>query len=443
MLKRKIYDSLIKWKNGRRNSSLNEVLSIKGARQVGKTFVVEQFGKTEYSSFIEINFLKNPELKLIFKEGKTFEDIYLKLSMFLPNKKIIPGKTLLFLDEIQVCGDARTSLKFLAASMDVDVITSGSLLGLEYGEDDDINVEIPESIPVGYEKNITMYSLDFEEYLWAKGYSNEQISYLKNYFEKKEKVPFEINTLFEGIFREYMIIGGMPEVVNTFITSNNFEKAFDVQKKILSNYQDDISKHAKGDEKIKVRACYDSVPKQLAKELKKFQYSFVEKKQSSRKYGSSVKWLKDSNLVFACTNVAEPYVPLLANEKEDQFKLYLNDTGLLTQLYGHSTKIAVLNDSIKGNARGAIYENIIAESLVKLGYTLHYYKPDDNHELEFLIEYNDEVLPIEVKSSNSQTVSLNNFIRDFKPSIAYKLISGNVGYSDSKFSIPHYMIMFL
>ncbi|GEM_PF-608237 len=227
-----------------------------------------------------------------------------------------------------------------------------------------------------------------------------------------------------------MVIGGMPEVVASYTKTNDFNEAFRVQKKIISDYQSDISKHAKGEEKTKVRACYDSIHKQLARELKRFQYSFVEKKQTSRKYGGSVKWLIDSELVNACYNVREPYIPLMANEIEGQFKMYINDTGLLTEMYGREAKIGILNNTIKGNARGAVYENVVAESLVKRGYTLHYYKPDDDHELEFLIEKDGTVVPIEVKAGNNPSASLNAFIKDFSPSVAYKLVSGNIGVAE-------------
>lgn len=443
MLKRKTYDILLNWKKMRHEKGFKEVLLIKGARQVGKSYLIESFGKNEYESFIEINFIQRPELKSVFEGSKEPSDIYNKLSLYLPGMKLIPGKTLFFFDEIQNCGGARTALKFLACDLNYDFIASGSLLGLEYGEDGDENVDIPDSIPVGYEMPITMYSLDFEEFLWAYGYKDQQISYLKTFFDNGEKVPDVINDKLESLFRQYMVIGGMPEVVSTYFETNDFNEAIRVQRKIISDYQTDISKHAKGEQKLKVRACYDSVPKQLARELKRFQYSFVEKKQTSRKYGGSVKWLKDSSLVNPCYNVREPYIPLMANEIEEQFKLYINDTGLLTEMYGRETKIAIVNDTIKGNARGAVYENIISELLLKKGYALHYYKPDDDHEIEFLIEKNGEVLPIEVKAGNTSSASLNNFIDDFKPSIAYKLISGNVGFQGCKRTIPHYMVMFI
>lgn len=443
MLRRKIYDQLLLWKVKKHEKGMKECLLIKGARQVGKSYIVEQFGKENYESFVSINFITQPELKKAFEGNKSPERIYSNLSILLPDIKLIPGKTLIFLDEIQNCGDARTAIKFLASDPRYDFIASGSLLGLEYGEDGDEGVEVPESIPVGYESEIIMYPLDFEEYLWAKGYEGKHIDQLREYFDKKEKVPDFINEKMESLFREYIVVGGMPEVVAAFVKSGDFNEAFSIQDKILSDYRNDISKHAKGEEKLKVNACYESIPKQLSKELKRFQYSLVEKKKTSRKYGGSVKWLKDSSLVNACYNISKPEIPLLAYEKEDQFKLYLNDTGLLTELYGRETKVAVFNNIIKGNGKGAIYENVISQILTSKGYKLHYYRPDDNRELEFVIEKGGEVLPIEVKAGNTASTTLNNFIDDFKPSVAYKIIKGNIGLCDNKFTMPHYMAMFL
>lgn len=443
MLRRKAFDELLKWKAEKHAKNLKEVLLIKGARQVGKSFLIEEGFAKEYKSFVKINFIQRPELKKAFQDTRDPATIYSNLSIYLPDMRLVSGNTLFFLDEIQNCGDARTALKFLAADLRFDFIASGSLLGLEHGEDADVNVDVPESIPVGFERSLIMHSLDFEEFLWAKGYSEDHIKQLKTYFDNRVTVPFAVNDKFEKLFREYIVVGGMPEVVNAYVTQNDFNEVIRIQSKIVSDYKDDIAKHAKGEQKLKVKACYESIPKQLAKELKKFQYAFVEKGQTSRKYGGSVKWLKDSSLVNACYNVSEPLIPLLANEKEEQFKLYINDTGLLTAMYGRETKIAILNDAIKGNAKGAIYENVVSELLTKKGYALHYYRPDDNHELEFLIEKNGEVVPIEVKAGNASSVSLNNFIADYFPSMAYKLVKGNIGFKDGKTTIPHYMVMFI
>lgn len=440
MIKRKMYKYLINWKQKKDKSAL----IIKGARQVGKSYLVREFGRNEYESYIEINFLKNPLYKNIFKGDLSAEEIFKRLSAYIPNLKIIPFKTLLFLDEIQVCAEARTAVKFLVEDGSVDVISSGSLLGLSYLEDDDKNVTEPTSLPVGYEEQITMYSLDFEEFLLAKGYNDDAIAYLKDFYISNKEVSKELNDKYLELFREFMIVGGMPEVVQTFIDTNNFQEASKIQGKILADYQDDISKHAKGQEKIKVRQCYDSIPKQLAKEYKKFQYSVVEKGKTSKKYGGSIKWLCDSSLVNKCSNVNEAYIPLLAYEMDDQFKLYLNDTGLLLYLYGPETKLAILNNTLKGNAKGGIYENIISESLLKRGYKLYYYKTQNSSmEIEFVIEKNGEVIPIEVKAGNDSTPSLNSFINKYHPKVSYKFVNGNVGFLDGKKTLPHYMVMFI
>lgn len=440
MIKRKMYKYLINWKQKKDKSAL----IIKGARQVGKSYLVREFGRNEYEGYIEINFLKNPLYKNIFKGDLSAEEIFKRLSAYIPNLKIIPFKTLLFLDEIQVCAEARTAVKFLVEDGSVDVISSGSLLGLSYLEDDDKNVTEPTSLPVGYEEQITMYSLDFEEFLWAKGYNDDAIAYLKDFYISNKEVSKELNDKYLELFREFMIVGGMPEVVQTFIDTNNFQEASKIQGKILADYQDDISKHAKGQEKIKVRQCYDSIPKQLAKEYKKFQYSVVEKGKTSKKYGGSIKWLCDSSLVNKCSNVNEAYIPLLAYEMDEQFKLYLNDTGLLLYLYGPETKLAILNNTLKGNAKGGIYENIISELLLKRGYKLYYYKTQNSSmEIEFVIEKNGEVIPIEVKAGNDSTPSLNSFINKYHPKVSYKFVNGNVGFLDGKKTLPHYMVMFI
>lgn len=443
MLRRKVYSELLKWQEQRRDKNLRKCLLIKGARQVGKSFIVREFGLNEYDSFISIDFFKQPQLKQIFSGDLSSEEIFKRITANIPEAKLIQGSTLIFLDEIQRCGNARTALKFLAEDMRYDVIASGSLLGLAYGDDADSEVEEPASIPVGYESQITMYSLDFEEFLWAYGYDDATIASLGEYFGTDNQIPESIHSKFEAIFREYMVVGGMPEVVADFSVNKDFTRVNELQQNILAQYQDDISKHAKGKEKQLVRMCYDAIPRQLAKELKKFQYSTVEKGQTRRKFEGSIKWLKDSSLVNACYNVSEPQIPLMANARDDQFKLYINDTGLLTCLYGFETKKAILNNTIKGNARGGVYENIISECLVKRGYKLYYYKPDESREIEFLIEKNGEVVPIEVKAGNNVSVSLNRFIDDFLPSVAYKFIANRNGKVGIKETMPHYMIMFM
>ncbi len=439
MLKRKMYDVLLAWKK----EGKKECLLVKGARQVGKTYLIREFAKNEYESFVEINFHEQKSLKVIFDGDKTAEEIYKRITANIPGVKLIPGKTLVFLDEIQKCANARTALKFLAEDGRFDVIASGSLLGLSYGKDDDNEIEPVESIPVGYEKSVMMYSMDFEEFLWAYGYEDETIAYLKGFYKAKEKIPFEICEKFETLLREFLVVGGMPEVVASFAEFKDFTKVQEIQDKILAAYADDISQHAKGVEKVKVRKCYDSIPRQLARENKKFKYSELEHKATARKFGDSVQWLRDANMAYMCYNTTIPTLPLKAYEKENEFKLYIADTGLLLALFGFATKQALLNGTLKGFAKGGIYENFVAETLVKNGYTLHYYKQGDSSELEFVIEKDGEVIPIEVKAGNSPTKSLDSFIEEFTPSIAIKLVGGNVGIADKKFTIPHFLAMFI
>ena len=445
MLKRKLYAELLEWKNSRRNGGTgsHECMLVKGARQVGKTYLIREFGRKEYDSFIEINFLEHSEWKYIFEGDRSSETIFKRISAGIPGVKLIPGHTLLFLDEIQKCANARTALKFLAQDERFDVIASGSLLGLRYGQDDDREVEEVESIPVGYERTVMMYPLDFEEFLWAYGYGGDTIDYLRELYRNRSVIPAEIHEKYEELIREYIVVGGMPEVVASFAEHKDFTKVQEIQDKILSSYSDDIAQHARGSEKVKVRNCYDSIPRQLARENKKFKYSEVEHKATSRKYGDSIQWLRDANMVYLCPNTNNPILPLKAYEKENEFKVYFNDTGLLMALYGFTTKQALLRGTLTGFAKGGIYENLIAVMLTEKGYRICYYKPDESTEIEFLLEKDGEVIPVEVKAGNNASKSLNSFIDKFLPTIAYKIIGGNLGMAEKKLSLPHYMAMFL
>ena len=327
-------------------------------------------------------------------------------------------------------------MKFLAIDNRFDVIASGSLLGISYRE--------VTSIPVGYETQMEMYSLDFEEYLWAIGYEKESIELLKGYFEKREKVPDAVHETMMKHLREYMTIGGMPAVVNRYLEGKHFGEVQEEQQKILDSYFDDISKYASKTEKPKVKNCYLSVPKQLAKENKKFQFSVVEKKATARKYENSIEWLRDANLVRLCYNVSTPEFPLNAYEREGQYKLYLSDIGLLVALYGFEMKKAIIDDELTGNAKGGIYENLISDMLTKRGYKLNYYRTDNGSvEVEFLISKDAKVIPIEVKANNGSTISLNEMLKRTEIPYGYKLISGNIGVNDKKIVMPLYMAMFL
>lgn len=432
MLKRKFYDYLLNWKN----TKDRECLLVKGARQIGKTYIIEQFGKENYKNYVYINFVENPKCKEVFEGALSADEIYKKLSVYISGIKFIEKETLIFLDEIQECPNARTALKFLALDNKYDVIASGSLLGISYKE--------VSSIPVGYERQVDMYALDFEEFLWAIGVNGEAISYVKEFFDKKEKVPNDVNEKMFEYLREYIVVGGMPDVVNTFIKTDNYNEVQKAQEKIIRSYYEDMIKYAPVVEKPKVRKCYDSIPKQLAKENKKFQFSLVEKKSTARKYGNSLDWLSDANIIQRIFNVSTPLLPLKAYEKDDQYKVYMNDIGLLVAMYGFEIKAPILENSIKGSAKGGIYENLVSDIMIKRGYKLNYYKTENaSQEIEFLITTNDGVIPIEIKAGNGASVSLNSFICEFSPKIAYKLITGNLGIAETKIILPLYMAMFI
>ena len=432
MLRRKIYDTLLKWKKTKEK----ECLLIRGARQIGKTYIITAFGKKEYKSFIYLNFYEHPELKEVFAESLDAETIYKKISLQINDKKYIENNTLIFLDEIQECPQARTSLKFLAIDGRFDVIASGSMLGIAYQQ--------TASLPVGYERIVDMYALDFEEFLWACGKEKTAIDVLKEYFTKQEAVPNSIHDMMLGLLREYLVLGGMPEVIKVFLKKNSFAEAFSLQKKILESYRADIQKYASVPERQKIQDCYFSIPRQLSKDYTKFQYKVVDSKGSARRYENSLNWLVDAGMIQLCQNVSVPEFPLVAYEMPNQFKVYVTDIGLLTAMFGNNVQIALLKNELKGPAKGGIYENLVFDMLLKRDFKLHYYKNSQStQEIEFIYESNTEIIPVEVKAKNGATPSLNSFLERYKPKTAYKLIAGNVGVNEQKITLPLYMAMFL
>ena len=432
MLKRKIYQTLLDWKNTKHN----ECLLIKGARQVGKSFIIREFGRKNYQSFIELNFYQHPEYISIFDGDLTPDEIYKRISLQLLGVKFIEGETLIFLDEIQHCPNARTAIKFLAQDNRYDVISSGSLLGLHYKE--------IVSIPVGYEKQIDMYALDFEEFLWAYGYDDIAIKNLKEYFLSKEKIPHAIHDKFQQIVREYLVVGGMPDVVNVFFETQNFQAVHQKQIDILREYEEDIKKYAKTTDRQKIKDCYYSIPRQLAKEYTKFQYSTVSPRSTAKKYENALEWLDDAGMIRCVYNVSTPQLPLRAYEKQNEFKVYATDIGLTTALFGFETQAALVQDILKGPAKGGIYENLIFDMLIKRGADLHYIKKENStQEIEFLMEQNCSIIPIEVKSKKGETHSLNEFLKEWNPPYSYKLTSTNIGEVENKITLPHYMAMFI
>ena len=397
---------------------------------------MDYFAKENYQSYIKINFIETPKLKEIFNGELTSSEILKRISLSLADIKFIKGSTLIFLDEIQECKEARTALKFLANNDDFDVIASGSLLGISYKE--------VSSIPVGYETHLMMYPLDFEEFLWGVGYDKQAILNLKSFFDNKEIIPQVIHENMLKLIREYIAVGGMPAVVNTYLASKNFSEVHNEQQKILDSYFDDISKYASTTEKPKVKNCYLAIPKELAKENKKFKFSTVEKKSTARKYKNSIEWLRGSNLVNLCYNVSTLSFPLNAYEKLDMYKIYLNDIGLLIAMYGFEMKKAIVDDTLEGPIKGGIYENLLSCMLIQLGYKLYYFRNDNGStEIEFLISKETKIIPIEVKAKKGRTLSLDKILSLNEIPYGYKFSANNIGIIDKKITMPVYMAMFL
>jgi len=435
-LKRKFFDFLASWKAEHRK----ECLLVKGARQVGKTYIIRRFGRECFDNFVEINFALNPEYIAAFEGNLSVRSIVESLTAIGGNLPLIPGNTLLFLDEIQDCPNARTALKSFAEDGSFFVVASGSLLGIRHKKKK--LQKIPRSIPVGYERQVTMYSLSFEEYLWARGRDETAIADLRKYFVERRPVPEAIHAAYAKLFREYCVIGGMPEVVSAFVEHGNYAEVQALQEKLVRDYVDDIGQYADTVEIPKIERCFAAIPHILSKENRKFKYAEVENRGTARKYLSSVEWLKASGMVTMaeCVNLALP--GLAGYVKEEWFKLYLSDVGLLSSFYGPLMKRGLLDVTLRGTVKGGVYENAMAVLLERNGYPVRYYRNDDR-EVEFLVETVDGVIPIEVKAGNGATASLDGLLRQKEVPFGYKFVDGNVGRVGKKITLPHYMALFI
>lgn len=429
MLRRKIYDKLLAWKN---NKGKNDAILLRGVRQCGKTYIVREFGKREYKNFIEINFIERPDMQAVFSGNLDVDNMVQQIKLSMPGCQFIPGETLLFLDEIQDVPNARTSLKFWTQDGRFDCIASGSLLGRDYKNE--------VSIPVGYERQLIMRTLDFEEFIWALGAEVNLKEMLAPYVDGAKRVPEAMHNSLNKYLQEYMVVGGLPEVVDTYIATKDFYQVHLLQEKILRDYQDDIAKYALNQDKIKAKQCFLSIPRQLSKENHKFQYSVVEKKATARKFTSSLDWLHNAGLIDFAYNVNSPWFPLKAHVKEDQFRVYLCDIGLLVAMYGYQLKIALLSDALEGPAKGGIYESLVADILAKRGEELYYYKKEDSTlEIEFILERDCKLVPVEVKARKGSTRSLNELLKMDNIERGYKLTAQNTGVVEKKITLPLYM----
>jgi len=436
MLKRKIDSVLVKWK---KNKGHNPLI-IKGQRQCGKTFSVLDFAKNNYASTVYLNFFKNPNYESIFKDSLEVDDLLIMMSAVMGDRaKFIPHDTLIVFDEIQDCPEARTSLKFFKEDGRFDVIGTGSLLGVTgYGRQ-------PKSIPVGSETIIDMKPLDFEEFLWANGIEEPVIERLKWHLITETPIPNGLHERMMQLMLRYTVIGGMPAVVQRFIDTKAMNETIALQKDIIRSYEADMVKYASDDDKPHILACFESLPKQLAKENKKFQYSVVQKNGTAAKFAGSLKWVEDAGIIAKCYNLQLPELPLDGNAVSDVFKVYMSDTGLFVSMLEEGTQYDILQGNLYGY-KGAIFENLVADIFSKMGRKLYYYHKDSGLEIDFVMRYKGGATLVEVKATTGNAKSVKTILNHpekYHVDGSIKLGQYNIGRKERMLTLPLYMAFLL
>ena len=436
MLKRRIEQTLIEWKEDANHNPL----ILKGCRQCGKTFSVLSFARNNYKHVVYLNFFENSDYAAAFAGSLQIDHITMMLSALLGNDAVfVPGETVLILDEIQECPEARTALKFFKLDGRYDVIGTGSLLGVRgYGK-------APRSIPVGYETVVEMFPLDFEEFLWANGISDAMITMLKTCLETEAPVPDAIHNRMKQLLLQYTVTGGMPEAVQNFIDTKNMYKVLQIQKDIVRSYEDDMVKYAAPEDKPFIKESFQSIPRQLSKENKKFQYSVIRKGSTSSRYRGSLQWIEDAGIIRRCHNLSITELPLDGNAMEDIFKVYMTDCGLLVSMLEDGTQFDILQGNLYGY-KGAIFENLIADIFSKMGRKLYYFHKDSGLEVDFVIRYKGKCTLVEVKAANGNTKSTKTVLQNpqkYHVEQAIKLGDYNIGRTGQILTLPLYMAFLL
>lgn len=432
MLKRKVEQKLIEWKN----TINHKPLIVKGCRQCGKTFSVIDFAKKNYKNVVYLNFFENSDYISAFNGSLEVNNIIMMLSALLGSEAVFEeDETVLILDEIQECPEARTALKFFKIDGRYDVIGTGSLLGVKgYGKE-------PKSIPVGSETVIDMYPLDFEEFLWANGIDAAVIELLKNNLETETPIPEALHKRMRQLLLQYTVVGGMPDVVQTFINTKRMDEVLQIQRDIIRSYEDDMVKYAEKKDKANIKECFQSIPKQLSKENKKFQYSIIKKGATASKYVGSLQWIEDAGIISRCYNLSITELPLDGNADKDFFKVYMCDCGLFVSMLEEGTQFDILNGNLYGY-KGAIFENLIADIFIKMGRKLYYFRKDSGLEVDFVIRYNGECTLIEVKATSGNVKSTKTILKHpekYHVNSAIKLGDYNVGRTEQILTLPLYM----
>ncbi len=434
-LKRKVDNYLLNWKT----DPNKKPLIIKGSRQVGKTESITRFGHLNYKSIIYINFVEEPNYKMITTDGYKAQDIIKNISRIDPSKQFIKNDTLIIFDELQDFPDIATSLKFFKIDGRFDVICSGSLLGINY--------QSIESNSVGYKTDYEMFSLDFEEFLWAKGYDESTIQeMLEHMIQLKSFNEIEMS-IYSSLFLDFCILGGMPAVVREYIEKGTFEGSIDIQKQLIADYKEDIRKYADGMDQTRITNVFNHIPVQLAKDNKKFQITKVASNARFRDYRGCIEWLKDAGIINICYCMQFPELPLKGNYDESKYKIYFADSGLLVSMLDDEAQENLRVNKNLGVYKGALYENVVGEALVKAGYDLYYYKKDNSTlEQDFFVRNKENLIPVEVKATNGTARSLRTLIAsNHYPDIQFgiKFISGNIGLSNNIYTFPYFCAFLL
>ncbi len=436
MLKRKIEQKLLDWKN----TTTRKPLIIKGCRQCGKTYSVLDFANSNYKYVVYLNFFENPDYASVFAGSLEIDNIVMMLSALMGSAAIFsPGETVLILDEIQECPEARTALKFFRIDGRYDVIGTGSLLGVKgYGKE-------PKSIPVGSETVIDMYPLDFEEFLWANGINEDIIELLKKSLETETPVSEVLHNRMRQLLLQYTVVGGMPDAVQTFVDTRQLYEVLQIQRDIVRSYEDDMVKYADKKDKSRIKECFQSIPKQLSKENKKFQYSVVRKGSTASKYAGSLQWIEDAGIISRCYNLSITELPLDGNAEKDCFKVYMRDCGLFVSMLEDGTQFDILQGNLYAY-KGAIFENLMADIFSKMGRKLYYFHKDSGLEVDFVIRYQGECVLVEVKANTGNaksTKTILNHPEKYHVEHAIKLGDYNVGRNGQILTLPLYMAFLL
>lgn len=434
-LKRKIDIFLQQW----RKEKDKLPLIVKGPRQVGKTESIVRFGNNNYKSVININFVEEPKYKVIIEDGYNADSIVKNISRIDPSKRFIENETLIFFDELQAFPEIATSLKFFAIDGKYDVICSGSLLGINYKR--------IESNSVGYKKDYELFSLDFEEFLWAKGYDDAFVEELLDSMVKEKPLNKAVLETCYNMFLDYCILGGMPAVVRSYIERGTFEGTLDIQRQLLSDYEEDIRKYATGMDQTRITNIFNQIPVQLAKDNKKFQISKVEKGARFKDYRGCIEWLSDAGIINVCNCLHVLELPLKGNYDETKYKIYFRDTGLLVAMLDEEAQEDLRANKNLGTYKGALYENIVGEALSKCNYDLYYYKKENSTlEEDFFVRTKDALVPVEVKATNGRSKSLRSLIENEKYQdikFGIKFCNGNIGYSNGIYTFPYFCVFLL